>query len=219
MVKQTDPKHVFWQALVFTIFIFGIGLMSGLFIEGSRLSDVEISAINSEIDLLDAKLRNEVMNSFDIECDVTLSSTFDFADKIYDDAIKLERFDEESSLINTFRSIHRRYDLLRTILWVEIIELKKQCDSDIHTVVYLYEYETESAETEARQNLYSAVTEDLKSKYDNEILLIPIAVNLDVSALDMILTKYALTEFPAIIVDETHTLDGLITIEDLEELI
>ena len=193
--------------------------MSGLFIEGSRLSDVEISAINSEIDLLDAKLRNEVMNSFDIECDVTLSSTFDFADKIYDDAIKLERFDEESSLINTFRSIHRRYDLLRTILWVEIIELKKQCDSDIHTVVYLYEYKTESAETEARQNLYSAVTEDLKSKYDNEILLIPIAVNLDVSALDMILTKYALTEFPAIIVDETHTLDGLITIEDLEELI
>ena len=161
----------------------------------------------------------QVINSFDIGCDVAITNTFDFADKIYIDAHNLERFDESSSLISTFRSIHRRYDLLRTILWVEIIDLKEKCDSDIHTVVYLYEYEPDSAETEARQNLYSAVTGDLKSKYDNEVLLIPIAVNLDVSALDMILTNYALTEFPVIIVDETHTIDGLITIEDLEELI
>jgi len=218
MVKRKHTKDAFWQALVFTVFIFGIGLMSGLFMESSRLSEVEISAINSEIDLLDAELRNEVMASFDVECDSAISSTFEFADKIYTDASNLESFDEQSSLIDTFKSIHRRYDLLRTLLWIESVDLKEKCGAEFHTVVYLYDYEPDSVEQEARQDLYASVTGELKNGQDN-VLLIPIAVNLDISSLDLIIAEYSLEKFPVIIIDETYVIDGLITIKDLEEVI
>ena len=46
-------KHVFWQALVFTVIIFAMGLILGFYLESSRTNEVELRLLGSEVNLLD----------------------------------------------------------------------------------------------------------------------------------------------------------------------
>ena len=138
---MVNSKHAFWQALVFAIILFGIGLILGFFLESYRADKVQFNLIDSEINILDDQLRNKIIGDFDIDCDIAVQSNFDFADKIYSEALKLEKYDSASKTSDgSFFILHRRYDLLRVLLWTESIELRERCNEDFHTVVYLYDY-------------------------------------------------------------------------------
>ena len=69
-----------------------------------------------------------------------------FADKIYEEARDLERFDEKNKLTESLKTVHRKYDFLRTLLWMNIIEVKERCGG-VNSVVYLYVYNTEDIST------------------------------------------------------------------------
>ena len=214
-----NTKHAFWQALVFTIIVFGIGLILGFFLESYRADKVQFNLVDSEINILDDQLRIRIIEDFNIDCDVAVQSTFDFADKIYQEAIKLESYDSASKISDSFLILHRRYDLLRTLLWIESVELRETCGRDFHTVVYLYDYATEDINIRSRQLFYSKLLLDLKNKYPDEILLIPIAVNTNLESVDLVVDKYGIEEFPSIILDESDVISGIITFDELEEII
>lgn len=216
---MVSSKHAFWQALVFTIIVFGIGLIIGFFLESYRADKVQFNLIDSEINILDDQLRTRIIGDFDIDCDVAVQSTFDFADKIYTEAVKLESYDSASKISDSFLILHRRYDLLRTLLWLESIELKEKCGRDFHTVVYLYDYATEDINIRSTQLFYSRLLLDLKNKYPDEVLLIPIAAGTNLESVDLIVENYGITEFPSVIVDELEVISGVITFEELETIV
>jgi len=216
---MANTKHAFWHALVFTIIVFGIGLILGFFLESYRADKVQFNLIDSEINILDDQLRTRIIEDFDIDCDVAVQSTFDFADKIYGEALKLESYDSASKVSDSFLILHKRYDLLRTLLWIESVELRESCGRDFHTVVYLYDYATEDIDIRSRQLFYSKLLLDLKNKYPDEVLLIPIAVNNGLESVDLVVESYGITEFPSIILDESEIINGIITFEEFEDII
>jgi len=213
---MAGSKHVFWQALVFTIVIFSIGLILGSFLESSRADKVELNLLRSEISLLDEQIRNRGLEQFDISCDLAKESTISFADNIYQEALKLEKYDATSKFSDALLTLHKRYDLLRMLLWIEGIDLKKNCNQDIHTVTYLFEYASDNTITEAKQASLSRLLADLKNKYGSEILLIPIAGNLDLESVNLIKRKYDISALPAIIIDEEKIISESVTLQDLE---
>jgi len=216
---MVNSKHAFWQALVFTIIVFGIGLIIGFFLESYRADKVQFNLIDSEINILDDQLRTRIIGDFDIDCNVAVQSTFDFANKIYTEAVKLESYDSASKVSDSFLILHRRYDLLRTLLWLESIELKEKCGRDFHTVVYLYDYATEDINIRSTQLFYSRLLLDLKNKYPDEVLLIPIAVGTNLESVDLIVENYGITSFPSVIVDESEVISGVITFKELETIV
>jgi len=216
---MVSNKHPFWLALVFTISLFFIGISLGFFLEGTREDVVERNVLNSEINLLDEQLRSRVVEDFDLDCDSAVQSTFDFADKVFSEARLLEEYDLASSFGNSLKVLHKRYDLLRTMLWIESIRLKEECNRNFHTVVYFYDYATEDIGLKSKQGALSKVLEDLKEKYGEEVLLIPIAGNLGLESVDLVLSKYNITELPAIIIDENVVIRGLIVIDKLEKIV
>jgi len=216
---MVNTKHAFWQALVFTIIVFGIGLILGFFLESYRADRVQFNLVDSEINILDDQLRTRIIGDFDIDCDVAVQSTFDFADKIYQEALKLESYDSASKVSDSFLILHRRYDLLRTLLWVESIELREECGADFHTVVYLYDYATEDIDIRSRQLFYSKLLLDLRNKYPDDILLIPIAINTNLESVDLVVESYEIEEFPSIILDESEIVSGIITFEEFEDIV
>jgi len=115
---MVNSKQAFWQALVFTILIFVLGIFLGFFLENSRSDTLQLRLLNSEVNLLDEQLRNRVTDDLNVECELAVESTFNFADKIYSEAVNLEKYDSASTLGDDLKSIHRRYDLLRTLLWL-----------------------------------------------------------------------------------------------------
>ncbi|NCO11722.1 hypothetical protein CO038_02240 [Candidatus Pacearchaeota archaeon CG_4_9_14_0_2_um_filter_39_13] len=217
MVKNS--KHAFWQALVFTILVFVLGIFLGFFLENSRYDKIEIAVYDSEINLLDEQLRDRVTQDFRVNCELASQSLFDFADQIYTEALNLEEYDSASKLGDGLKAVHRRYDLLRMMLWLESIEIRDRCGTEFHTVVYFYDYDLEDLNVNAEQIFLGRMLEDMKEKNKDKMLLIPIAGNLDLASIDLILKDYGIEELPVILIDEDEIVSDLITFDELEQKI
>ena len=217
MVEQS--KNVFLQALIVTVIVFIIGLVLGFTLESNRVDKTELALLESEINLLDEQIRTLNIKIFNISCNQATRSTFDFADKIYQEALQLEKYDVASKFANELKIIHKRYDLLRMLLWTRSIEIKKECSQEFHTTVYLFEYGTEDINQKARQSSVSRLLLDLKNKHGNKILLIPIAANLELESVNLVLEKYDISTLPAIIVDEDKVVKESVTFQELEDIV
>ena len=89
-----NDKHVFWQALVLTIIVFNFGIFLGYMLESSRVGKVSQLYAESELSLLDVKIQSELYN-FDtgINCDAAVKENINFADRVFEDAKVLDRFE------------------------------------------------------------------------------------------------------------------------------
>lgn len=194
-------KHVFWEALIITIFIFGIGVLFGIFLENARSDKISEVYLQSELNLLDIQIQTEILNKGDFNCVESVKQNIEFGDKIYEDAMSLERYEDASRVDNDFIQAHKRYDLLRTLLWLNSVKIKEKCNDSFHTIIYLYDYKPEDSIQKNEQKVISRFLEDLKNDYGNEIILIPIAKNMDISSLELVIKDYEIGDV-SIIVDE-----------------
>ena len=201
-----SPKHVFWQALISAILIFGLGILIGFSIEKERTNEINDILINSEINFIDSQMLGFVNEDFNVNCDIGIKNLFEFADRIYWEAQKLEKYDESAQLSDTLKILHKRYDLLRVMLWNQAIKLKGRCKSDFHIIVYLYQYNKPESDVSGKQIAFARYLENLKDKYGDKVLLIPIAGDLELSSLNVLKGKYEITKYPAVIFDENKVI-------------
>lgn len=219
MVEPFGNKNAFWQALIFTVIVFGFGIIMGFFIEDHRANIVNSNLLDSEISLIDEQLAVKSIADFNLSCDSSVNKIFYFADDVYRNALKLEEYDGASTFTQQLTALHKRYDLLRLTLWLESVKIRKNCKSDFHTVVYLYDYKTEDFDKQAKQVYYSRILGEIKDKNKENILLIPIAVNMNLSSVDLAVSQYDISSFPAIIIDEEEIVKDFVSFEKLNELI
>jgi hypothetical protein len=213
---MTNSKNAFWEALIITIFVFGIGIMIGMAYEGNRLDEISEYYAISEISLTDSVALNSISDIDATTCDALIESTIDFADRIYDEAILLEKFEEAGKLTGNLESTHRKYDLLRTILWINMIKASEKCPSTPNVVVYLYEYKTDDLVKKANNQVWSRVLFDFKQEMGNEIILIPIAVDSNLASLDSLIKKHDIGQYPAVIIDQKHVVSRVLSVNDLK---
>lgn len=216
---MVNPKHAFWKALLFSLMIFLIGFMIGFFVENMRIEKVQMSIINSEINLIDEQLKGDVLKGFDINCDISKESIFEFADRIYSEALKLEEYDISSKFTNELTVFHKRYDMLRMQLWLDAINVHSKCSSEFHTIVYFYQYNPSDIETKAEQLTFNRLLIQLKEDHPDEILLIPIASNLNIASIDAVLKKYSIEKTPVLIIDENLTVSEIPEYSQLENIV
>ncbi len=203
-----SKKHVFWQALLSALLIFFLGFIFGMYLEGLKTDAASSLAYQSETYLIDIMTQNTLINSADISCEDLKKSNIDFADRIYYEARQLEQFDDSNKITSSIKEVHRKYDLLRTILWLNTISIKERC-SNINSVVYLYTYDAQEVSIKAKQITWARILSDLKETQGDNVLLIPIAVNSNVGSLDFILSEYNVTSYPSVIINEKHIIYDL----------
>jgi len=219
MVNQTSQKSAFWKAFLLTIIIFIIGISIGVFIENKRTANIEAVLLNSEINLLDEQIKANAFQEFNFSCSDSMESAFKFADKIYAEALKLEEYDSSDKFTDILPTYHRRYDLLRVLLWTESAKTRKQCPNEFHTMVYLYDYDSKDMKKKAKHLAMERLLIDFKYNFPDEVLLIPIASNLDIESVNLIMKKYDIKESPAIIVDEERVIKEIPTFEELKNIV
>jgi hypothetical protein len=212
-------KHIFWQAFVFTVVIFILGLAAGFLLETSRTNQVQKSITVSETKLLDEQLRNRAIDTLNISCSAAIESTFQFADSIYDEARQLEEYDSSSTFTDTLLVLHRRYDLLRTMLWLESIDLRAECKGSFHTVVYLYDYNTDDVGVRSKQLFFSRALAELKIQNPDSVLLIPIARNLGIESVRIASDRYGVTTSPSILIDEKVLVTDIDSFDEFQKLV
>ncbi len=211
-----NKKHVFWQAFFLTMLVFGLGLVSGIYFEQMRTDNSNILFYQSESSLFDTLALINLINLDKLSCDELIESHVRFADKIFDEARNIDKLEQSNKITDSLKLIHKKYDLLRTILWISAIDLKEKC-AGVNTVVYLYVFDEDDIGKKAKQVTFSKLLIDLKDKRGNNIILIPIAVDQEIASLDYLMEKYKVNEFPTVSINEETIIIDLLSIEDLEQ--
>lgn len=216
---MVNNKSAFWKALIASLVIFAIGFTIGFYIENTRISLVETALLNSEINLIDEQIKSSTLQELNLDCNSSKESTFAFADRIYEEALRLEEYDSSNKLKNTLTTFHRRYDLLRALLWTESAKIRKSCPNQFHTIIYLYNYDTDGIKTKAEQLTMDRLLLDFKYNFPEKVLLIPMASNLNIESINLIMKKYNITESPAIIIDDSKVIREIPTLKELEKIV
>jgi len=212
-----NPKRAIWEALLLTFLVFFLGFLLGFVFESSQAKKMTEYYTNSEFYLMDAIALNSLEDNGIFDCSSLYDSYFSFADRVYNESIMLQDYEASEQITQEMKVIHRRYDLLRTFLWSNILKNSKNCEGYPKSVVYLYEYNTEDLAKKATQNVWSKVLYDLKQAEGGKIILIPIAVDLDINSLNTITKSFNVSSYPALIIGEKEIITDLTSVQDLKK--
>ena len=213
----SSKKHVFWQAFFITALFFILGLVLGVYMEQLRADATNVNFYNSEVSLYDSFALGQVLQTSNASCAIMKEDITKFADQIYTEAQQLEQYDESNKLTESVKIIHRKYDLLRTLLWINIMNVEeKNPNCHINTVVYLYIYDTPDVSIKAQQTAMSRVLQQMKSEEGDNVVLLPIATDQKVDSLDFLLQKYNVTQSPAIVINQKYILYQIDTAAEIE---
>lgn len=216
-----SQKHAFWEALLVTILIFGIGVFLGIVLENWRTGRIEYLYQESEVKLLDIRTQSEIYSSREFDCKTAVKENIEFADRIFKEAELLSRYEGAGRLTESLKLQHKKYDILRALLWLNSIKIKKNCNAFYSNVVYVYDYNDLNIDTKAKQAVFSNILTELKEKRGNEVMLIPMAGDNDLYSINLLMNLYNITEaeLPIIFVNEKVKITELQNIEDIEKLI
>lgn len=210
-----SKKNVFWEALIVTITIFLMGLFLGMLLETSNSSKISNLYTKSEISLVDGLATTILAEDLKIDCESLKQNNIKFADRVYEEALLLEKFEESGSLTDSMKFLHKKYDLLRTLLWMSNQDSLKRCNN-FQMVIYLYEHESEDLEKKATQNVWSRILTDVKSE-NPKIILLPIAANQNITSLNILLDEFQISQLPAIVVDNDAVIYKLNSAKDFQD--
>jgi hypothetical protein len=215
MVIQSD---VFWKAFVLTTAIFLTGIFVGYLLDSGRVEEIRKEYKEMDIKSIDARLQSLYYQTFKNSsnfCEPAIEENIKFADKIYAEGLRLEQYEKINKLTPSLISDKRRYILLKLQFWLNCIELKRNCNAGYTNVVYFYSGINETTE----EYVQGIALLDLKNECGGNMMLIPLATDLNITTIDMVKRQYNITTTPAILIDERIKLDGYQSRQDLERYV
>ncbi len=215
MIK--NQKYIFLYALILTFFVFNFGIFMGYLLESSRIDKINSLYIDAEMELLDQMAQRDSFEVLDLDCTSLTEENTKFGDKIFEEALLIQRYEDANRLSEEITSQHKRFDLLRTIFWINSIKIKQKCNPSYHTVVYLYKYNNPSLEEASKQRFFSNLLRDIKESNGGKMMLIPIAADNDIPSMNLLLKKYNITELPVILIDENIKIIDVKDRDDIEK--
>ena len=214
-----NPKRVFWEALLITIVVFVGGIVFGVSLEGKRVDNINEYYLQSEISMMDILALNSFIGNDDLGCNDLVISNFEFADRIYEEALLLEKYEDSGRVTETMKLEHKKYDLLRTFLWDNAIASKEKCKADFDVVVYLYNAEPSDLAEKAENGVWSKILLDVKQVNGNDVLLIPVAVDSDLVSLNSKLSNFEISSYPAVVVNDEIVVTEVESSEEILKLL
>lgn len=213
-------KRVYVQAGVLSLFVFLIGIMVGIWIDNYRLGGIRSALSEADINSYDARLLNSYLQRFGKEyCDVALEQNLAYNNKIYEEGRKIEDKINANIFTPEVQQEWRRYTLLQTQFWLNSVELKEKCGFDYHTVVHLSRQKNTTTAEEINNKVQASVLLDLKEKCGSKMMLIPITADTDLIVVEAVAKQFDVSEYPAVIIDESFVFQGVTTGDKINELL
>jgi len=215
MIK--NQKYIFLYALILTFVIFNFGIFMGYMLESSRIDKINKLYLETEMELLDQRIQKDALEILELNCDMLIEENIKFADRIFEEALIIQKYEDANRINSDIKFQHKRFDLLRTLFWINSMRIKEKCNSDYHNLVYFYKYNNPLIEQESKQKFFSNLLKKLKEKWGDSIMLIPIAADNEIASINLLLDKYDIKELPTILIDEKIKITDLESMEDIEK--
>ena len=215
MIK--DQKYLFLYALIATILVFNIGIFMGYMLEVSRVSKINTLYLNTEIGILDQLTQKDALEILSPDCELLVQENVKFGDRIYEEALIIEEYENANKINSDIKFQHKRLDLLRALFFINSVKIKQTCNSDYHIITYFYKYNNPTLEQDSKQKFFSNLLQDLKKEFGAKIMLIPIAADNDIPSINLMVKSYKITQLPTILIDEETKLTEIENREEIEK--
>lgn len=210
-------KDVFWKAAVITLIVFSLGIFLGYSLEGHRWSEIQKEYKNVEIEWQEARLQSAYYQLLSPEfCEASIKENLKFSDKVYEQGLILEKYENANRLTEEMKYEKLRYALLKLEFWLNSVLLKQKCETDYSNLLYFYS-DQPSIKEKAAQDSQSIILKNLKHKYASRIMLIPLPLDMDIATINIIKQTYNIQKAPSILIDEKIKLEGIQSLENLEQ--
>lgn len=202
-----------------TVVVFLLGVLLGFALERNRIGNIEREFQRIDLQWNDAKLQTLYYQNLEPRfCDSAIKANLDFADKVYEEGLRIEEYDRASFLTSDLELEKKKYALLKVEFWLNSIVLKEKCKANYVNLVYFFANDPEF-NAEAEQDTQAEILKDLKEKYGKDLMLIPLPIDLDISMINIIKETYDITRTPTLLINEKTKLEGLQNLEELSKLI
>ncbi len=213
-------KDVFLKSAMLTAVVFAIGIGAGIWLDSSRLEEVQSRLTEIDTYWNDARLHIstlEILLNQSLSCEAAINANLEFNDRIFKEGQRIERFEETNRFAPSLILEKKRYALLQTQFWFNSINIKQRCNADYYTVVYFYSHYNDTVAL--NQKLQSAVLLDVKGKCGQKLMLSPLPLDLNITTIDVLRENYRIRTTPAILINEKILLEGLQAENDLSKYI
>src|SRR3989338_5055782 len=210
---------LFWKALVLTVIVFLLGVFLGFALERNRINDIEKEFQRIDLQWGDAKLQTLYYQNLEPRfCDSAIRENLEFADKVYNEGLKIDSYDKATFLSDGLELERKKYALLKVEFWLNTIVLREKCKAEYINLVYFFANDPE-LEIESEQSTQAEILKDLKEKYGKNLMLIPLPIDMDISMINIMKGTYAISKTPTILINEKIKVEGLQSFDELEALI
>jgi len=215
MVKP--QKDAFWKALVYTIIVFAIGVFFGYLLEENRVGKIEENFDTLVIDWDDAETQTSYYQTLDEEfCSFAVQQNFDFGDEIYEKGLQLDEYEAANRFLDRLDIEKKKYNLLKIKFYINSKIIKEKCNADYEYLFYFY-LDDPNTDIKEQQRVMSRVLGDVKNELGDEIILMPLAADMDLSVVEILKEKYGVQEYPTIVIKDSVRLTGVYTKEEILE--
>jgi len=217
---MNEKVFIFLEAFFIAVLVLIIGFIIGYAIESARLNSALNDYRQFEVSMLDLKLQDYYFQTIDQgQCSQAISANFNFSDKVYQTGLDIEKYEQNSQILTGMILTEKeQYVLLKTEIWLNSVLLKNRCGDPFHTIVYFYS-QNPSETTRQEQAAISDTLKQLKDKYGNALILLPIAGDLNLDIVSIQMENYNITSLPTILIDEHTKLEGYQSLSTLEKYI
>ncbi|MDD5588884.1 MAG: hypothetical protein PHP92_02365 [Candidatus Nanoarchaeia archaeon] len=189
----------------------------GYMLESSRIDKINNLYLETETELLDQITQKDAIEMLNLDCDTLVEENIKFGDKIFEEALLIQKYEDANRINDNIVFQHKRFDLLRALFWINSIKIQQKCSPNYHNIVYFYKYNNPSIEQESKQKFFSNLLQELKAEKGDDIMLIPIAADNDIPSINLLVDKYKIDTLPTILVDEEILMTEVEKREDIEK--
>lgn len=205
-------------SVVLSLLVFGSGIFLGYGFQKRTLtqSNAQLDEIRKEINQMQTMILFSTLGK-NFTCsyyEFMLQKIGDRLEAVTEQVISMEKDVHLTSKESRESTIAELMNL-RLQYWVLAENYRRQCDPDYHTILYFYRVKPTCYECEVE----GQVLAELSQKCD--VAVAPISLNVDLDTISLLTQVYnvSLEDAPVLIIDGNQKLQGLVTLDELNETI
>ncbi|MDO8628217.1 MAG: hypothetical protein Q7R56_00500 [Nanoarchaeota archaeon] len=200
-------RKIYWKqhglALIITIIIFSIGILIGIQLTETRVTELQTKNQAQKADFESLQLQYAFLNTqpHNKSC-IAFSKALER--NVYDlenTRIKVEQYLQSSSNTEELTQLKRDYSLAEIRYWLLAEQAQQECNSNIISILYFYQKDELCNDCSGQGYILT----ELKDQFKEKLLIFSFDIDLEEPLVDILQETYNITKGPTLVINgETY---------------
>jgi hypothetical protein len=197
---------IYLVAGILTVLVFSSGILVGWVLDQNRLTTIQSQIDDLQINLQNLDLENSFYSSVENKstCLLYITKAESLSKQTDELASRLNTFEDTNQFqLNSLNLLKKRYTLLNLGFWLQLVNLKKNCNYNATTILYFYP--TKICDECVAQAI---ILDSLKKEMPEKLMIFAVDADLNLGIVDLLKKTYNITSFPTLVINEKDKIEN-----------